>query len=507
VSALLATFAEQKLIEPTVLEESDGPAERAAEAELQPRSLVDSLLDSGSLVADGPDHEHVVAGAGTVAGRPVAVVALEADLGGALSHPRVPRLLERIYRTQRRARALQCPIVYVFGAAAASRRPAGPALDAEDEATLFSGPHGFGRLQRNMARLSGVIPQIGLVVGTAKMPLSFPTALCDVLILLEERAFLALGDPPLVKRWLGRDLPRAELGGARLHMERSGLADAIGRSSAECFDAVGRYVALLADRGERAPARPPVASSTQSLETLIPDDPARGFDVRDLVRGIVDDGTYLEPKEAFARELTTVLARLDGWPIGIIANNSAFLGGALTVQAAAKATRFMAVCDSYGLPVLFLADTPGFVIGPEAEAAGIERAGARMFAAIARLRVPKISVVIRKAYSAGLWAMAGPAFEPDAFLALPNAAVTVSTGRISARDAAAAERDCTDEGDRTVLTAFKHAVRMPKDTRELVDRFMNVTDLRAELAARLSALPKDRSRRPKRKGRNPIISA
>src|SRR6202012_522132 len=149
------------------------------------------------------------------------------------------------------------------------------------------------------------------------------------------------------------------------------------------------------------------------------------FDMRRYVRGLVDADSLFEVHALWAREVTVGFARLDGLPIGVVANNSLFKGGVLFIDSAAKATRFIQLCDAFSLPLLFLADVPGFMVGTAVERQGIIRHGAKMISAVAEATVPEICVVVRKAYGAGLYAMAGPGFEPDATLALPTAKIAV----------------------------------------------------------------------------------
>jgi acetyl-CoA carboxylase carboxyltransferase component len=218
------------------------------------------------------------------------------------------------------------------------------------------------------------------------------------------------------------------------------------------------------------------------LDTLVPDDGDTPFALVELAAGLVDAGSLFPLRSNYARELLTALARLDGVPIGVIANSSEHKGGILTVEAADKAARFITLCDAYGLPLLFLVDVPGFAIGRAAERAGIERAAGRLFAAIASSAVPRLTLVVRKAHTAGLYAMCGPSFDPDAFLALPTASIALFGERI-----VPLERELDADGRaslrgylrtmRTLPDAFVDQVVMPSAARaELVTRLRNLLD-------------------------------
>src|SRR5262249_25593373 len=199
-------------------------------------------------------------------------------------------------------------------------------------------------------------------------------------------------------------------------------------SEQEAIDYARAYFALMASNFEALPpaaAPKPPKAQPKPLEALIPTDENKPFDMMHVVDAIIDEGSFLEVKKLFARELITGFARIEGRAVGIVANQPKWLGGVLFVDSADKAARFIALCDAFNVPLLYLADVPGFMIGTKVERAGIIRAGAKMLAAVSEAKVRKLSVVGRKAYGAGLYAMCGPAFEPDACIALPSASIAV----------------------------------------------------------------------------------
>ena len=212
-----------------------------------------------------------------------------------------------------------------------------------------------------------------------------------------------------------------------MHCTESGCGDFLVKDDPAAIETAKTYFEYLpqnfAERPATQPARAPKAG--KPLAELIPEEPQRGYDMRKVVEMLVDGGAWLEVKELFARELLTGFARLDGMAVGILANQPMQKGGVLFNDSADKAARFIWLCDAFNIPLLFLADVPGFMIGTDVERRGIIRHGAKMISAVADATVPKISVIVRKAYGAGLYAMAGPAYDPDATLALPSAQIAV----------------------------------------------------------------------------------
>jgi acetyl-CoA carboxylase carboxyltransferase component len=216
------------------------------------------------------------------------------------------------------------------------------------------------------------------------------------------------------------------MGGARLHCTVSGSGHLLAATEAEAIQAVRRYLSYLPQNwSQPLPAIEAREPKPTDLRALVPDSERQAFDMRRFVRGLVDEDSFFEIHALWAREVVTGFARLAGQVIGVVANNPMFKGGVLFVDSADKAARFIGVCDAFGIPLLFLADVPGFMVGTAVERQGIIRHGAKMIAAMSDATVPKICVVVRKAYGAGLYAMAGPGFEPDATLALPTAKIAV----------------------------------------------------------------------------------
>ncbi|TMD55766.1 MAG: acyl-CoA carboxylase subunit beta, partial [Chloroflexi bacterium] len=382
------------------------------------------LLDPGSLVEDGLfanvlaeelPADGVVTGLGTIDGRKVAVMAndptVKAGSWGA-------RTVEKIIRIQETALRLNLPLFYLVDSAGAR---------ITDQIDMFPGRRHAGRIFYNEVRLSGQVPQICLLFGPSAAGGAYIPAFCDVVVMVEGNASMYLGSPRMVEVVVGEKVTLEELGGARMHCTVSGCGDFLVADDREAIAVARTYFSYLpsnwTERPPRAEAAP--APAMRSLEELIPAEPQRGYDMRKLIAALVDDGSWFEVKKLFAKELLTGFARLDGRVIGIVANQPLQKGGVLFVDSADKAARFIWICDAFNLPLLFLADVPGFMIGTDVERQGIIRHGAKMISAVAEATVPKISVIVRKAYGAGLYAMAGPAYEPDCTIALPSAQIAV----------------------------------------------------------------------------------
>jgi acetyl-CoA carboxylase carboxyltransferase component len=237
-----------------------------------------------------------------------------------------------------------------------------------------------------------------------------------------------LGSPRMAEMVIGERVTLEEMGGARMHTATSGCGHMLVASDEEGVELARRYLAYFPSSwAEQPPASAPreAARAPAEIAELVPEDENKAFDMKALIEAIVDGGSLLEVHDRWARELIVAYARLDGQPIGIVANQPKHKGGVLFVDSADKAARFIWTCNAFGIPLLFLADVPGFMIGTQVEREGIIRHGAKMISAVSEATVPKISVIVRKAYGAGLYAMAGPAFDPDCCLALPTASIAV----------------------------------------------------------------------------------
>ena len=291
-----------------------------------------------------------------------------------------------------------------------------------DQVQMFPGRRGAGRIFHNEVKLSGVVPQVCVLFGPSAAGGAYIPAFCDVVIMREGNASMYLGSPRMAEMVIGEKVTLEEMGGAKMHTGVSGCGHFLVKTDEEGIELVQRYLGYFPENWEQEPpAAPPAApGSDAAIRELIPADENKPFDMLELIDALVDEDSFLEVHKRWAKELIVGYARLDGRVVGIVANQPKFKGGVLFVDSADKAARFIQTCNAFNVPLLFLADVPGFMIGTAVEREGIIRHGAKMISAVSEATVPKISVVVRKAYGAGLYAMAGPAFEPDCCLALPD---------------------------------------------------------------------------------------
>ncbi|HXB65392.1 MAG TPA: acyl-CoA carboxylase subunit beta [Solirubrobacteraceae bacterium] len=418
------------------------------QGKLPVRERVARLLDEGSFAEeallanwqeDGLGADGVVSGLGRIDGRPVALMANDPTVkAGSWG----PKTVEKILRVQERALQLRVPMVYLVDSAGAR---------ITEQVQMFPGRRGAGRIFHNQVRLSGLVPQVCVLFGPSAAGGAYIPAFCDIVIMRDGNASMYLGSPRMAQMVIGEDVTLEEMGGARMHTGVSGCGHLLVKSDEEGIDAARRYLSYLPGSCDGAPpvaARPakgiaggsdaateraPGESSATAfapashtpIAELIPADENKPFDIKLLLDALVDADSFMEIHARWAKELIVGFARLDGRPLGIVANQPKVKGGVLFVDSADKAARFIWTCNAFNVPLLFLADVPGFMIGTQVERQGIIRHGAKMISAVSEATVPKISVIVRKAYGAGLYAMAGPAFEPDCCIALPSASIAV----------------------------------------------------------------------------------
>jgi acetyl-CoA carboxylase carboxyltransferase component len=297
-----------------------------------------------------------------------------------------------------------------------------------------------------------------------------------------------------------------------VHCEQSGVGHFLCGTETEALDVVRRYLSYLPSNWRQPPPEAQERDApTTDLAALLPDSERRAFDVRELVRGLLDGGEYFEIHQRWAREVSIGFGRLAGHAVGVVANNSLHKGGVLFVDSADKSTRFVQLCDAFNVPLLFLADVPGFMVGSAVEKQGIIRHGAKMITAISEATVPKVCVVVRKAYGAGLYAMAGPGFAPDATIALPTAKIAVMGAEAAVNAVYANKIAALPESERDRFVADRRAgyerdidlIRLAGEL--VVDAVVEPRELRAELISRFAlAAGKDRSFSRRRHGVSPV---
>jgi acetyl-CoA carboxylase carboxyltransferase component len=381
---------------------------------VDPESFAEEALlanwDQEGLGADG-----VVTGLAVIGGRKVALMANDPTVkAGSWG----PKTVEKILRIQERALELELPMIYLVDSAGAR---------ITDQVRMFPGRRGAGRIFHNEVRLSGRVPQVCLLFGPSAAGGAYIPAFCDVVIMREGNASMYLGSPRMAEMVIGEKVSLEEMGGAKMHTGISGCGHFLVASDEEAIDAAKRYLSYMPGNWrEQPPAAPPAQPAEERpVSAIVPSDEKTSFDVYDLIAALFDGDSFCEVHQRWAKEVVVGYARLDGRVVGIVANQPKHKGGVLFVDSADKAARFIMTCNAFNVPLCFLADVPGFMIGTDVERQGIIRHGAKMISAVSEATVPKISVIVRKAYGAGLYAMAGPAFDPDCCIALPTASIAV----------------------------------------------------------------------------------
>src|SRR5437867_6753372 len=277
--------------------------------------------------------------------------------------------------------------------------------------------------------MSGVIPQVAAMVGPGAAGTAYIPGLADFVPMVKGTSNMALGGPPLVKAAVGEEVTAEEMGGSSVHCKVSGVADLEVENDEACIEVVRKYLGYFPssnlDKPPIVEVSDPADRSCEDLLDLVPANPRQAYDMRKLVKSIADDGDFFPMKPDWAKNLVTGFARFGGRPAGIVANQPMFLGGALDVNSADKAARFVWLCDAFNLPLVFLMDCPGFLVGSAVEKQGIIRHGSKMLFAVSEATVPKVTVVLRKGYGAGYYVMNGRAYEPDLIVAWPTAEISV----------------------------------------------------------------------------------
>lgn len=396
----------------------------AKRGKLFARDRINLLIDPGEFCEDGLlanclndelPADGVITGIGRIHGRQVCIMANDSTVkAGSWGW----RTVEKIIRIQETAINLKVPLIYVVDSAGAR---------ITDQLEMFPGRRGAGKIFYNQVKLSGMVPQVCLLFGPSAAGGAYIPAFCDIVIMVEGNASMYLGSPRMAEMVIGEKVSLEEMGGARMHCSVSGVGDMLVSTEEEAISAARTYLSYFPQNYK---GMPPVYQgmepmSPTPIEEIVPEKESIPFNMYDLLDALVDQDSFFEIKKLFAPELITGLARLNGRVIGIIANNSKARGGILFVDSADKTAKFVNLCDAFNIPLLFLMDVPGFMIGTQVERQGIIRHGAKMIHAISEATVPKISVVVRKAYGAGLYAMCGPGFEPDCCIALPTAQIAV----------------------------------------------------------------------------------
>ncbi|HUH06286.1 MAG TPA: acyl-CoA carboxylase subunit beta [Egibacteraceae bacterium] len=383
------------------------------------RDRLERLLDPGFEVEDGLlarfeqglPGDAVVTLTGRIDGRTVCVIAndftVKAGTWG-------KKTFEKITRMQEMALEIGAPLIYLIDSA-------GARIDEQFES--YAGRHAWGNIFYNQIQLSGRIPQLCAMFGPSPAGSAYVPALCDLIVMVDGQATAYIGSPRMAEMATGEKVTLEEMGGARMHCTVSGLGDILADSEDEALDALRAYLAFMPDSWKDVPPliepRPP--AEHRPIAEIVPERENLAFDMHELIAAVVDEGSFLEIKARFARELITGFARLGGRGVGVVANNSRIKAGVLFPDSSDKAARFVWLCNAFNIPLLFLQDIPGFMVGSAVEKQGMIRHGAKMLFAVCEATVPRIAVMVRKAYGGGYLAMSGSPTAPSAVLALPTA--------------------------------------------------------------------------------------
>jgi 3-methylcrotonyl-CoA carboxylase beta subunit len=428
---------------------SDQARERhTARGKLLPRDRVERLLDTGSpflevapLAATGMYDDEcpaagVIAGIGLVNGRHVMIVCNDATVKGGTYFPMT---VKKHLRAQEIALENRLPCIYLVDSG-------GAYLPMQDE--VFPDRDHFGRIFYNQARMSAAgVPQIAAVLGSCTAGGAYVPAMSDENVIVRGQGTIFLGGPPLVKAAIGEEVSAEELGGGDVHSRISGVTDHLAEDDEDALRIVREIVATLPRPLEPAwdvvAGRPP-AKPTASVLDIVPVDLQAAYDVHEVIDALVDGGTFAEFKPEYGATLVTGFARLHGHPVGIVANN-----GVLFSESAVKGAHFIELCDARGIPLVFLQNISGFMVGRDAEAGGIAKHGAKMVTAVATTRVPKLTVVIGGSFGAGNYSMCGRAYSPRFLWMWPGARVSVMGGRQAASVLSTVRRDALEKRGET----------------------------------------------------------
>jgi acetyl-CoA carboxylase carboxyltransferase component len=434
-------------------------------------------MDGVEAPADG-----VITGYGKVAGRLTAVCAYDftvmAGSMGMTGEIKVTRLREL-------ALTKRIPFVWLLDSAGARVQEAAGSLFA-----------GSGHLFREEVIMSGVIPQVAALMGPCAAGTAYIPGLADFVPMVKGRGSMALAGPHLVRAAVGEDVTQEELGGSRVHCRKSGVGDMEVDDDEHCIEQIKRYLSFMPQSCEERPpivaVSDPIDRREEDLLDVLPESNRKPYDMYEVIRRIVDDGSYFDMKGQWAKTIITCFARFGGRPVGIVANQPKQLGGILDNDSADKAARFVNLCNAFAIPLVFLQDVPGFMVGTKVEAAGIIRHGAKMLYAVANATVPKITVITRKAYGAGYYVMNGRAYEPDLIVAWPSAEISVMGAegvveiafrkQVDEADDPVAKKAELIEGFRKIFDVYIAAgndliddVIDPRETRETICRALEMS--------------------------------
>ncbi|WP_254862052.1 acyl-CoA carboxylase subunit beta [Halovivax gelatinilyticus] len=431
------------------------------------------------LPADG-----LITGAATFEGRDVHFMANDYTVKrGSMAAKGV----EKFLRMQQRALKTGQPVLYLMDSS-------GGRID--QQTGFFANREGIGKYYYNHSMLSGRVPQICVLYGPCIAGAAYTPVFADFTIMVEGMSAMAIASPRMVQMVTGEEISMQELGGAAVHARESGSADLVARDEEHARELVSDLITYLPDNADGTPpktaGRPP-ARSPDGIDSVVPQEPNRGYDMVDLIHRVVDEGSYFELRPDYGKEIITAYARIDGRPVGIVANQPAHRAGAIFPDAAEKAAEFIWKSDAFNVPILYLCDTPGFMAGSQVEKDAILEKGKKFIYATSSATVPKQTVIVRKAYGAGIYAMGGPAYDPESVIGLPSGEIAImgpeaAINAVYARKLSAIE----DDDERAEMEAqlreeYREDIDIHRMASEVViDEIVPPSELRTELANRFA---------------------
>ena len=408
--------------------------------------------------------------------------------------------VEKFLRMQQRALKTGKPVLYLMDSS-------GGRID--QQTGFFANREGIGKYYYNHSRLSGRVPQICVLYGPCIAGAAYTPVFADFTVMVEGMSAMAIASPRMVEMVTGEDIGLDALGGPAVHTTESGSADLVARDEEHARELVAQLVRYLPDNSDETPPRTtpkPPKRSPEGIDSVVPQEPNEGYDMYDVVERVVDRDSFFELQPEYGPEIVTGFAHLDGRPVGIVANQPAQRAGAIFPDAAEKAAGFAWKCDAYNVPLLYLCDTPGFMAGSQVEKEAILEKGKKMIYATSEATVPKQCVIVRKAYGAGIYAMSGPAYDPESTVALPSgeigimgpeAAINAVYARKLAEIDDEAEREETEQELREEYREDIDVRRMASEV--VIDDVIPPSSLREQLADRFAFYEDVEKDRPSKK--------
>ena len=444
------------------------------------------------LPADG-----LITGAGTFEGRQVHVAANDFTVkAGSIARHGV----EKFLRLQERALKSGQPLLYLVDSS-------GGRID--QQRGFFANREGIGKFYYNHSLLSGAVPQICVLYGPCIAGAAYTPVFADFTVMVRGMSALAIASPRMVEMVTGEDIDLETLGGPDLHARHSGSADLVADDEEHARELVAQLITYLPDNADEKPPQTDGAAPSvdpAALDSVIPAEPNKSYDMHRVIERVVDADSFFELQSQYGTEVLTGFARVDGRPVGIVANQPSQRAGAIFPDSARKAAGFVWTCDAYNIPLLYLCDTPGFMAGSSVEKEGILEAGKRMIYATSQATVPKQCVVVRKAYGAGIYAMSGPAYDPEATLALPGSEIAIMGPEAAINAVYANKLDAIDDPEerarreQELREEYREDIDVHRMASEVViDEIVPPSDLRDEIAARFDLYEDIEKDRPEKK--------